>query len=48
MSKHGCVTHQLVQNIWLWGVEWLRFVSDVLGRMEHFEGEAVEELTLRQ
>ena len=46
MGEHGSVTHELVHHVGLRGVERLCVMADVLRRVEHFEGESVQELTL--
>ena len=48
MSKHGSVTHQLVQNVRLRRVKRLCMVSNILRRVENLESEAIQELTLGQ
>ena len=46
MGKHGCVTHELVDDIRLRSVKRVLVMSDILGGVEDLEGETVQELTL--
>lgn len=48
VSEHGRVTHQLVDDVGLRGVERLRVVPNVLGRVENLECKSVQELSLSQ
>jgi len=38
VCEHGCMAHELVNDIRLWSIERLLVMSNVLGRVEHFEG----------
>jgi hypothetical protein len=46
MREHWRVTHKLVDNVGLGSVEGRIVVANVLGAMENFECQAVEELAL--
>jgi len=48
VCEHGGMTEELVDDVWFGGVKWHAVVADVLGRVEHLEGEAVQELALSQ
>ena len=48
MGKHRCVAHELMDDIGLWGIQWLRMMPDVLSRVEDFKREAIEELALSE
>ena len=48
MSEHGSMTQKLVNNVGLGRVEWSGVMPDVLGRVENFECEAIQEFALRQ
>lgn len=47
MSEHGSMTQKLVNNVGLGRVEWSGVMPDVLGRVENFECEAIQEFALR-
>ena len=42
------MAEQLMNNIRLWSVEGIGCMADVLGAVEDFEGEAVQELPLSE
>ena len=48
MCEHGSMAHQFVDNIGLRRVKRLSVVTNVLGRVEYPEGQAIEELALRE
>lgn len=41
MREHGRMAEQLVDDVWLWGVQGRRVVAGVLGRVEHLEGKPI-------
>ena len=46
MAKHGGVTDELVNDIWLRCVKRLTVMPHVLSRVEHFESKGIQELSL--
>jgi len=46
VGEHGSMPHKLVDNVGLGGVEGGGVVADVLGAVENFECQTVEELAL--
>jgi len=46
MSKHGGMTDQFVDNIWLRSVFGVAVVAYVLGRVEHLKSKSIQELSL--